>query len=642
MASSRSSPPSSSVAGDGSALPDPENGWFFVEEWAPTTRIGSPKEEDVEKILTEKRAAGDKEVSMLPAWRQSFLKKLEAKAAEDEFNDGYVPYNWADHLARPDAPSGLMATALTPLGEQIWRKDTRTTAHKKATDLRRVFDRIDKDGDGYLSAQDIAKTMKSLGAKGVRLSETKRIVFESDDDADGKVGWEEFSNLWVRLKKPLSFEDSARPMELFNLMDFLHMDMIYGKDVGAINSNKVLQLLHFRYQKVAALEVMDDVSVGETGEAGVKYPEFIRRDEKLRKVMFTMNRYGALQKQDLAELHVSTHPNQGCSGTLRRVRPATPDGVEYEYVADKKNRARAKRETGVAYGQLGGGKSATDRKTKPRLMFSFGQLFEGQRYASRSPARQRSFVLGQMDASERSSKLEEELSSLSEAAASSSRPGTPGSPKRTSSSRLGRTRSSSSAASLRKKKLTGQMSKVPTMSERLRETRHGPRVKAGVEVREQVDTSFVAAMQVTIEPNEKDAHVVIIYGPIAVYNKLGGRKALKVGTLHAGEVVPIFESASDDTGVSLRTSLGWFSQIAVNGRLAVEKLNGEDDPRHPSNQPSPRHLDELSGILPLPQMEQADISSGVPFGSLGTDLFKSTLSAPRSDDGGIDDDIYKW
>eukprot|EP01043_Picozoa_sp_COSAG02_P028822 COSAG02_NODE_1765_length_11024_cov_1680.688879_2_plen_644_part_00 len=643
MSAGRRDSVSASSYGDGGAdnasasadeiVAEPEKGWFFVEEWSPARRVGSPTEDQVEEILQQKRATVEKEVSMLPAWRQSFLKKMQAKAVEEEINDGYVPYNWADHLARPDPPSGLMATALTPLGEQIWRKDTRTTAQKKALDLRRVFDRIDKDGDGYLSAQDIAKTMKSLGSKGVRLSETKRIVFENDDDADGKVGWEEFSNLWVRLKKPLSFEDSSRPMELFNLMDFLHNDIIYGKDNGAINSNKMLQLFHFRYQKVAALEVMDDVSVGETGEAGVPYPEFVKRDEKLRKVMFTTNRYGALQKQDLAELHVSTHPNQGCSGTLRRVRPATPDGVEYEYIKEKRSRAKAKRVTGIEYG-IPERKSLKERKEQPKLMFSYNQLFEGQRYASRSPLRQRSFVMGQLDASERtSSKLDElKLTDVS-------RPGTPGSVH----SRLGRTNSAGSVhstSSMRKKNgRSSQLARVPKMSERLRESRHGPRHKVGVEVREQEDTSFVAAMQVTIEPGE-EAHVAIMYGPIAVYNVLG-RKALKVGTLHAGEVVPVFESVLDDTGVSLRTSLGWFSQIAANGRLAVDKLSGEDDPRHPSNQASPRRLGDLSG---LPQMEESKIShnasSPVPFGSLGTDLLASTMSAEQDLNGG--EDIYNW
>lgn len=639
-ASSRASSPYRDEGTDGGStrvgggVPEPEKGWFYVEEWSPTRQAGSPTEEQVDEILKQKRATVDKEVSMLPAWRQSFLKKMQAKAVEDEMSDFYVPYNWADHLARPDPPSGLVATALTPLGEQIWRKDTRTMAQKKAHDLKRVFDRIDKDGDGYLSAQDIAKTMKSLGHKGVRLSDTKRIVFESDDDADGKVGWEEFSNLWVRLKKPLSFEDASRPMELFNLMDFLHMDIIYGKDTGAMNSNKALQLFHFRYQKVAALEVMDEVSVGETGEAGVPYPEFVRRDEKLRKVMFTTNRYGALQKQDLAELHVSTHPNQGCSGTLRRVRPATPDGVAYEYVKAQRSRAKAKRLTGIEYGMVAERKSATDRKEKPKLMFSYDQLFEGQRYASRSPLRQRSFVMGQMDASDRTSSKFEELK-LTDV----SRPGTPSSVQRTGSGRLGRSKSvgsANSSGSMRGR--PSQLARVPKMSEGLRESLRGSRRRVGVEVRQQQDTSFVAAMQVTVDPGE-DAYVAIIYGPIAVYNVLG-RKALKVGTLHAGEVVPVFESVLDDTGVSLRTSLGWFSQIATNGRLAVDKLSGESDPRHPSNQ---RHLGDLSGFS---QMEESNISgsrtsSPVPFGSLGTEMFQSTLSVARND-AGADDEIYNW
>lgn len=58
--------------------------------------------------------------------------------------------------------------------------------------------------------------------------------------------WESFSNLWVRMKKPLGTDEANQPMELFNLVDFLYTDMIHGKDGGRIHSNKLLQvnLLH--------------------------------------------------------------------------------------------------------------------------------------------------------------------------------------------------------------------------------------------------------------------------------------------------------------------------------------------------------------------------------------------------------------
>ena len=575
----------------------PEKGWFYVEEWGLSlARPNSP--DSVAEPQTSPTHRVEEEASMLPAWRQSFLKKLEAKAAKDDFDD-FVRYNWADKLARPEAPSGLMATALSPLGEQIWRKDTKTTAQKKAHDLRRVFDRIDKDRDGRLSSRDLAKQLRELGCKPL-LSDCERMVFESDDDGDGFVGWEEFSNLWVRMKKPLGPEEAGMPMALFNLMDFLHQDMIYGNDASAINSNKALQLFHYRYQRVAALEVMDDVSVGETGDAGVDYPTFLQRDQKLRAVMFTTNRYGALQKQDLQELHVSH--GGGMSGTLRRTRPPTPCEIPFAKTASRA--------------------SATDRKVKPRLIMSIDQLFEGFPLKERSESRLRSFSRGQLESS---------VSGLGETTPGSSRSSTPASGHRRRRARKKAERSPSrSSTSVR----GSQMSRIPKMSDKLRESRNGPRVTAGVEVRTAVDTSFAAKMDISISPGE-EVHVAVIYGPIVVMNELG-RKAIKVGSLGAGEVVPVFEKDLDmEGGVKLRTSLGWFSTMAPNGRLAVEKLSGPEDPRHPTQRDSRVHIQSsLSGILPT--FSAVDEGEGSPVGDLGGG--DNSVSEAWADP----EDIYAW
>ena len=61
--------------------------------------------------------------------------------------------------------------------------------------------------------------------------------------------------------------------------------------------------------------------------------------------------------------------------------------------------------------------------------------------------------------------------------------------------------------------------------------------------------------------------MAVIYGPIVVMNELG-RKAIKVGSLGAGEVVPVFEKDLDmEGGVKLRTSLGWFSTMVSQRHL---------------------------------------------------------------------------
>ena len=72
---------------------------------------------------------------------------------------------------------------------------------------------------------------------------------------------------------------------------------------------------------------------------------------------------------------------------------------------------------------------------------------------------------------------------------------------------------------------------------------------------------------------------------------------------------------------------------------AVFVLNMIDlqDPRHPSNQASPRYLESsVSGILP--HMSESDISSAVPFESLGTDLLGKSMGGKQVDE----EDIYNW
>jgi hypothetical protein len=275
----------------GMPSPPKQTEWFYIEEHA-TSQVARPTSSQEAEATADAAAAaaaaaarsgspvGSADHSMLPAWRQSFLNKLEAKAALDDELGISRRRTVFDKLSQREAPKGLGATCLAPLGEQIWRKDTQTVAEKKSQDIRRVFDQIDRDGDGYLCASDLDRQYKELWARepsaawfrpkcckaclrGAPVCSTstggvcdiRKLIFEGDDDGDGVVGWEEFCNLWVRLKKPLGAEECQHPMALFNLIDFLHMDLIHGSATGAINSNKMLQLFHFRYQRVAALEV---------------------------------------------------------------------------------------------------------------------------------------------------------------------------------------------------------------------------------------------------------------------------------------------------------------------------------------------------------------------------------------------------
>ena len=613
---------------------------------------------------------------MLPAWRKSFLGKLEDKALRDEELGIVHRATVYDKLARREAPSGLSGAASAPLGDQMAKTETKTMAAKKSADLRRVFDRIDNDKDGFINAADLRTTYKKLWTKEPKLRHAcpgfpgqpsiERIIFESDDDCDGVIGWEEFCNLWVRLKKPLGVEEKDRPFDLFNLVDFLHQDIIHGNDMRAINSNKMLQLFHFRYQRVAALEVMTDVSVGETSSDGVSYPNFLLRDDKLRKVMFASMTYGALEKADLRELHVSH--GKGLSGTLRRIRPPTAEQcLSSRLVSVAMNGERP-------FSQLASRMSATDRRQRPAVTMSMEDLFAGLPLSSRSPSRQHKWVVGGLNGST----VRPRRGSKSSSAEDSSPRSLLGSAGRRRGGGGGR-HSRSSIDLSRHSRGTSTLSKMPKMSAELRKVRQKERAQLqkrhatqmgstpkgernAVEVREKVDTDFLGGFAVSLnEDPDAENWFCVLYGPLMVRAKPEG-KALRVGQLNAGDVVRVFEKHQGDAqgGLALRVDLGWIGVLAKNGRMAVEKLEPSDT-RHPAHKPV-HHIahSALSGMLPrvdTPEEEAED--NGLPIGHLGpgSPHFMSTMSSmspqshgsPNESSGfGVKwqpegaNDIYSW
>jgi hypothetical protein len=350
---------------------------------------------------------------------------------------------------------------------------------------------------------------------------------------------------------------------------------------------------------------MDDVSVGETSSEGVSYPNFLRRDTKLRRVMFEALTYGALQKQDLAELHVSH--GGGLSGTLRRTRPPTPADIPFSKTA--------------------GRESATDRKARPQVTMTAGSLFAGLPLSSRSPSRQQRWLSASHNGVGRWLGQEPSLDSTGSTAAAGSPWGdhdvsvgdaAAGSWVSERVGRGGRRRSHTRSAGglLRTRSATlhlagarPQFSRLPRMSEQLRQARRKQHAQE-VRTHEKVDTDFLSSFKFTLDDGE-DNYFCILYGPVIVRAQFDAR-SVKVGSLNAGEVVVVFESRTNEQGVKLRVALGWIPAMATNGRPALEKLERTDS-RHPDCEPpSQQHRDRLiSRLLPrAPSPDEPDTPVG--------------------------------
>eukprot|EP01045_Picozoa_sp_COSAG04_P007086 COSAG04_NODE_361_length_15860_cov_18.114904_10_plen_1886_part_00 len=62
--------------------------------------------------------------------------------------------------------------------------------------LKKSFEIFDQDGNGYVSAEELRKTLTSLGEK-LTFDEAKEMINEADTDRDGQINYEEFAKLMI-------------------------------------------------------------------------------------------------------------------------------------------------------------------------------------------------------------------------------------------------------------------------------------------------------------------------------------------------------------------------------------------------------------------------------------------------------------
>jgi len=115
-------------------------------------------------------------------------------------------------------------------------------AAQELESLRRTFKRINKCGDGKLSASDLVQEFEFLGHK-VSEKEAALTVWEVDDDNDGKVDWDEFRTTFFRVRDD---ESNCEPRRLFNLVDFLMLDKNHS---GSVDMDECITLLYSRFGK---------------------------------------------------------------------------------------------------------------------------------------------------------------------------------------------------------------------------------------------------------------------------------------------------------------------------------------------------------------------------------------------------------
>ena len=135
------------------------------------------------------------------------------------------------------------AAAATQPGSPTWKARTHRLEREK---LRRAFKWIDVNNDGMIDANELHAATARLGGT-LTLRQVRDIIWEVDDDLNGKLSWDEFEAAYFRCQIDAT---GFAPRRFFFIAEFLLMDRDFS---GSITLDEAMSVL-FHRQGAGALE----------------------------------------------------------------------------------------------------------------------------------------------------------------------------------------------------------------------------------------------------------------------------------------------------------------------------------------------------------------------------------------------------
>ncbi|PKU71850.1 calmodulin-like [Dendrobium catenatum] len=131
--------------------------------------------------------------------------------------------------------------------------------------LKEVFNLFDKNGDGFITSEELGTVMRSLGQNPTEL-QLKNTISEFDADKNNAIDFPEFLNLMTSKTK----ETEKELREAFNIFD---------KDQdGFISAAELRQVMANLGQKLSDEELNEMISqIDMDGDGQISYDEFVKR-----------------------------------------------------------------------------------------------------------------------------------------------------------------------------------------------------------------------------------------------------------------------------------------------------------------------------------------------------------------------------
>ena len=224
------------------------------------------------------------------------------------------------------------ATPASPTGEPdgSGSEEDEPTGDEEVKYLRTAFRALDKDGDGKVSLKDLSAMFQRLEVPPYRKSELKQMIFEVDDDCDGYMGWDDCSGVWVRGKEPLLHKSAHAPRQVFDLLDFLVLDIRNNEEhkvTGRVKNTKMLELFRQRYGNVSsALELTEETNIGDA-RLGIAFGAYLGRSRRIHDAHFFSDQLET--SESLGEKkHVSRRKKSGYTLTHKEAKKKAAANVE--------------------------------------------------------------------------------------------------------------------------------------------------------------------------------------------------------------------------------------------------------------------------------------------------------------------------